>query len=39
MMLVKQFGVLVNIFNCRLKKYLASVFKSEGSTSLRNSFL
>ena len=27
MMLVKQVGVYVNILNCRLKKYLAEVFK------------
>lgn len=39
MMLVKQFGVLVNIFNCRLKKYLASVFKSEGINLTAEQFL
>ena len=38
-MLVKQFGVLVNIFNCRLKKYLASVFKSEGINLTAEQFL
>ncbi len=27
MMLIKQVGVYVNILNCRLKKYLAEVFK------------
>ena len=30
MMLVKQAGVYVNILNCRLKKYLAEVFKKNG---------
>lgn len=30
MMLVKQVGVYVNILNCRLKKYLAEVFKRNG---------
>ena len=30
MILVKQAGVYVNILNCRLKKYLAEVFKKNG---------
>lgn len=30
MILVKQVGVYVNILNCRLKKYLAEVFKQKG---------
>lgn len=30
MILVKQVGVYVNILNCRLKKYLAEVFKQHG---------
>ena len=30
MILVKQAGVYVNILNCRLKKYLAEVFKQNG---------
>ena len=30
MILVKQVGVYVNILNCRLKKYLAEVFKKNG---------
>ena len=30
MTLVKQVGVYVNILNCRLKKYLAEVFKKNG---------
>ncbi len=30
MILVKQVGVYVNILNCRLKKYLAEVFKQQG---------
>ena len=30
MILVKQAGVYVNILNCRLKKYLAEVFKRNG---------
>ena len=29
-MLIKQAGVYVNILNCRLKKYLAEVFKKNG---------
>jgi len=39
MMLIKQVGVLVNIFNCRLKKYLATVFKSEGINLTAEQFL
>lgn len=30
MILVKQVGVYVNILNCRLKRYLAEVFKKNG---------
>ena len=30
MILVKQVGVYVNILNCRLKKYLAEMFKKNG---------
>lgn len=30
MILVKEAGVYVNILNCRLKKYLAEVFKQHG---------
>ena len=30
MILIKQAGVYVNILNCRLKKYLAEVFKKNG---------
>ena len=30
MILVKQVGVYVNILNCKLKKYLAEVFKKNG---------
>jgi len=30
MILVKQVGVYVNILNCRLKKYLAEVFRKNG---------
>ena len=30
MILVKQAGVYVNILNCKLKKYLAEVFKKNG---------
>lgn len=30
MILVKQAGVYVNILNCKLKKYLAEVFKKKG---------
>ena len=39
MMLIKQVGVLVNIFNCKLKKYIAAVFKSEGINLTAEQFL
>ena len=38
-MLIKQVGVLVNILNCKLKKYIASVFKSEGINLTAEQFL
>ena len=38
-MLIKQVGVLVNIFNCKLKKYIAAVFKSEGINLTAEQFL
>ena len=39
MMLVKQVGVLVNILNCKMKKYIASVFKNEGINLTAEQFL
>jgi DNA-binding MarR family transcriptional regulator len=39
MMLIKQVGVLVNIFNCKLKKHVAAVFKSEGINLTAEQFL
>lgn len=39
MMLIKQVGVMVNIFNCKLKKRIASVFKSEGINLTAEQFL
>lgn len=39
MMLIKQVGVLANIFNCKLKKYMASIFKSEGINLTAEQFL
>ena len=39
MMLVKQVGVLVNIFNCKMKKHIASVFKREGINLTAEQFL
>ena len=39
MMLIKQVGVLVNILNCKLKKHVASVFKSEGINLTAEQFL
>ena len=39
MMLVKQVGVLVNILNCKLKKYVASAFKKEGINLTAEQFL
>ena len=38
-MLIKQVGVLVNILNCRLKKYVAAVFKAEGINLTAEQFL
>lgn len=39
MMLIKQVGVMVNILNCKLKKHIASVFKSEGINLTAEQFL
>lgn len=39
MMLIKQVGVLVNIFNCKLKKHIAAVFKSKGINLTAEQFL
>ena len=39
MMLIKQVGVLVNILNCKLKKHIAAVFKSEGINLTAEQFL
>jgi len=39
MMLVKQVGVWVNIFNCKMKKHIASVFKREGINLTAEQFL
>ena len=39
MMLVKQAGVWVNIFNCKMKKHIASVFKKEGINLTAEQFL
>ena len=39
MMLVKQAGVWVNIFNCKLKKHIAAVFKKEGINLTAEQFL
>ena len=39
MMLVKQVGVWVNIFNCKMKKHIASVFKKEGINLTGEQFL
>ena len=38
-MLVKQAGVWVNIFNCKLKKHIAAVFKKEGINLTAEQFL
>ena len=38
-MLEKQAGVWVNIFNCKLKKHIAAVFKSEGINLTAEQFL
>ena len=39
MMLIKQVGVLVNILNCKLKKHIAAIFKSEGINLTAEQFL
>ena len=39
MMLVKQAGVWVNIFNCKLKKHMAAVFKANGINLTAEQFL
>ena len=39
MMLVKQVGVWVNIFNCKMKKHIAAVFKKEGINLTAEQFL
>ena len=39
MMLIKEVGVLVNILNCKLKKYMATAFKSEGINLTAEQFL
>ncbi|MCR4847561.1 MAG: MarR family transcriptional regulator [Bacteroidales bacterium] len=39
MMLVKQAGVWVNIFNCKMKKHIAAVFKKEGINLTAEQFL
>lgn len=39
MMLIKEVGVLVNILNCKLKKHMAAVFKSEGINLTAEQFL
>ena len=39
MMLIKEVGVLVNILNCKLKKHIAAVFKSEGINLTAEQFL
>ena len=39
MMLIKQVGVLVNILNCKLKKHVTAVFKSEGINLTAEQFL
>ena len=38
-MLIKEVGVLVNILNCKLKKHMAAVFKSEGINLTAEQFL
>ena len=38
-MLVKQVGVWVNIFNCKMKKHIAAVFKKEGINLTAEQFL
>ena len=39
MILIKQVGVMVNILNCKLKKHIAAVFKSEGINLTAEQFL
>lgn len=39
MMLVKEVGVLVNILNCKLKKYIAATFKKENINLTAEQFL
>ena len=39
MILIKQVGVLVNIFNCKLKKHLGTIFKSEDINLTAEQFL
>lgn len=39
MMLVKEIGVLVNILNCKLKKYIAAAFKKENINLTAEQFL
>ena len=39
MMLIKQVGVMVNILNCKLKKHVTAVFKSEGINLTAEQFL
>lgn len=38
-MLIKQVGVLVNIFNCKMKKYVAAAFKANGINLTAEQFL
>ena len=38
-MLIKQVGVLVNIFNCKMKKYVADAFKNNGINLTAEQFL
>lgn len=39
MLLVKQAGVWVNIFNCKMKKHIAAVFKKKGINLTAEQFL
>ena len=38
-MLIKQVGVLANIFNCKMKKYIAAAFKANGINLTAEQFL
>ena len=38
-MLIKQVGVLANIFNCKMKKYIAAAFKASGINLTAEQFL